>query len=65
MIIITINNNNRYFCCQQSAEAMTMVKNDLSEFVCTIQHDTSTAVADTANAVKETLKVRIGTRFPK
>lgn len=41
----------------KSAEAMTMVKNDLSEFVCTIQHDTSTAVADTANAVKESLKV--------
>ncbi|XP_068748602.1 BSD domain-containing protein 1-like [Montipora capricornis] len=41
----------------KSAEAMTMVKNDLSEFVCTIQHDTSSVVADTANAVKETLKV--------
>ena len=44
---------------------MTMVKNDLSEFVCTIQHDTSTAVADTANAVKESLKVGNDTRFSK
>ena len=36
---------------------MNMVKNDLSEFVCTIQHDTSAVVADTATAVKESLKV--------
>ena len=37
---------------------MNMVKNDLSEFVCTIQHDTSAVVADTATAAKETLKVQ-------
>lgn len=35
-----------------------MVKQDLAEFVCTIQHDTSAVVADTATAVKESLKVR-------
>ena len=36
---------------------MTMVKQDLAEFVSTVQHDTSAGVADTANAVKESLKV--------
>lgn len=41
----------------QSAEALNMVKHDLSEFVSTIQHDTSAVVADTATAVKESLKV--------
>lgn len=41
----------------KSAEAMTMVKQDLTEFVNTVQHDTSAVVADTANAVKESLKV--------
>lgn len=41
----------------KSAEAMTMVKQDLAEFVSTVQHDTSAVVADTANAVKESLKV--------
>ena len=44
-------------CVYQSAEAVNMVKQDLSEFVCTIQHDTSAVVADTANAVKDSLKV--------
>ena len=34
-----------------------MVKQDLAEFVSTIQQDTSTVVADTATAVKESLKV--------
>ena len=41
----------------QSSEAMSMVKQDLAEFVSTIQQDTSTVVADTATAVKESLKV--------
>lgn len=36
---------------------MTMVKQDLAEFVSTVQHDTSAVVADTAHAVKESLKV--------
>ena len=36
-----------------------MVKQDLAEFVCTIQQDTSTVVADTATAVKESLKVHV------
>ena len=35
-----------------------MVKQDLAEFVSTIQQDTSTVVADTATAVKESLKVK-------
>ncbi|XP_078361629.1 uncharacterized protein LOC144645987 [Oculina patagonica] len=42
---------------EKSSEAMNMVKQDLAEFVCTIQHDTSAVVADTATAVKESLKV--------
>ena len=46
------------FSCQ-SAEAMNMVKQDLSEFVSTIHHDTSAVVADTATAVKESLKVHV------
>ncbi|KAJ7387722.1 BSD domain-containing protein 1 [Desmophyllum pertusum] len=41
----------------KSSEAMTMVKQDLAEFVSTIHQDTSTVVADTATAVKESLKV--------
>ena len=45
------------FFFNQSAEALNMVKHDLSEFVSTIQHDTSAVVADTATAVKESLKV--------
>lgn len=36
-----------------------MVKQDLAEFVSTIQQDTSTVVADTATAVKESLKVHV------
>jgi len=36
-----------------------MVKQDLAEFVSTIQQDTSTVVADTATAVKESLKVHL------
>ena len=36
-----------------------MVKQDLAEFVSTIQQDTSTVVADTATAVKESLKVLV------
>ena len=45
------------FFFNKSAEALNMVKHDLSEFVSTIQHDTSAVVADTATAVKESLKV--------
>ena len=45
------------FQFHQSSEAMSMVKQDLAEFVSTIQQDTSTVVADTATAVKESLKV--------
>ena len=52
MIVISL-----LFYFNQSAEALNMVKHDLSEFVSTIQHDTSAVVADTATAVKESLKV--------
>ena len=52
MIVISL-----LFFFNQSAEALNMVKHDLSEFVSTIQHDTSAVVADTATAVKESLKV--------
>lgn len=52
MIIISL-----LFFFNQSAEALNLVKHDLSEFVSTIQHDTSAVVADTATAVKESLKV--------
>ena len=52
MIVISM-----FFFVNQSAEALNMVKHDLSEFVSTIQHDTSAVVADTATAVKESLKV--------
>ena len=54
MIII-----NLLFFFNESAEALNMVKHDLSEFVSTIQHDTSAVVADTATAVKESLKVTL------
>lgn len=40
-----------------------MVKQDLAEFVSTIQQDTSTVVADTATAVKESLKVHVQHQF--
>ena len=54
MIVISL-----LFFFNQSAEALNMVKHDLSEFVSTIQHDTSAVVADTATAVKESLKVTL------
>ena len=54
MIIISL-----LFFFNKSAEALNMVKHDLSEFVSTIQHDTSAVVADTATAVKESLKVTL------
>lgn len=36
---------------------MAMVKQDLSEFMCTVQNDTTSAIADTATVVKDQLKV--------
>merc|ERR550519_599232 len=41
----------------KSAETFSLVKQDLSEFVNTIQHDTTVTAADTANLVKDKLKV--------
>ncbi|KXJ29383.1 BSD domain-containing protein 1 [Exaiptasia diaphana] len=41
----------------KSAETFSLVKQDLAEFVTTIQHDTTVTVAETANTVKEKLKV--------
>jgi hypothetical protein len=41
----------------QSAETLSLVKQDLSEFVTTIQHDTTVTVAETASNVKDKLKV--------
>lgn len=43
---------------------MSLVKQDLAEFVSTIQQDTSTVVADTATAVKESLKVTVLVKHP-
>lgn len=34
-----------------------MVKQDLSEFMCTVQNDATSAIADTATVVKDQLKV--------
>lgn len=47
-----------YVCIVQSAETLSLVKQDLTEFVTTIQHDTTVTVAETANQVKEKLKVK-------
>lgn len=42
----------------QTSTALEFVQNDLSEFVTTIQHDASVAIADSATAVNTSLKVR-------
>lgn len=42
----------------QTTTALEFVQNDLSEFVNTIQHDTSVVIADSATAVNRSIKVR-------
>ena len=41
----------------QTSTALEFVQSDLSEFVSTIQHDTSVVIADSATAVNRNIKV--------
>lgn len=43
----------------QTSSALELVQSDLSEFVDTIQHDTSVVIADSATAVNRNIKVYV------